>query len=162
MYTCFIVEGFCRVSRDCRDPNAVCIGGRCQCPQDYFPRNNRCGKCVDVEITWFSPLVFKICQQLQCHRTSLRLHGFSFRTGWCMHFFFGRTHSLYMYFHFAPNPKPCHLLNKYWFVSVPKIGNGDSCRFGDQCADIHAQCIGGVCRCMDTHYEKNGVCSEYP
>ena len=36
--------GECEASRQCLDANAQCVRGRCQCGDDYFVRDDRCGR----------------------------------------------------------------------------------------------------------------------
>ena len=51
-----------------------------------------------------------------------------------------------------------------WVISLfveGLIPLNDVCTPTDQCEDEHADCLGDVCLCIQSYYEKNGVCGKF-
>ena len=45
-----------------------------------------------------------------------------------------------------------------WMFSVRKVPLGDTCDRLDRCLDSQASCQGGLCRCNQAYFERNGIC----
>ncbi len=53
-----------------------------------------------------------------------------------------------------------YINGRLFFVTGPKIPLNRICGPDDECLNQNAECQGGVCLCIDTHFDRHEVCSK--